>query len=125
MLAPALLDLADVPPAFAVEPFGIEQAFRPVAQRSLDPVADGDAKAGLGPLEQPARRLAIEHPPEDLLTRPAADLHVERNARGELRNAMVEKRAMDFEADRHRGTVDLAQNIVGQIADGVEIHHSQ
>src|SRR4029079_9946254 len=108
MLTPARFDPGRVEPALGAQTARIEQALGPVAQGSLDPFADGDSEAGLRPLEQLARRFAVEHLPEDVLPRAAADLHAEGNARGELGHPMVEEGAMDLEADRHRGAVDLA-----------------
>ena len=56
---------------------------------------------------------------------PSADLHRQRDPRGELGDAMIEERHAGLEADRHRRPVDLAQDIVGQIGDRVAIHHPQ
>ena len=50
---------------------------------------------------------------------------LDRNSRSKLGDAMVEERAMDLQADRHGGAVDLAQDVVRQITDGVAIHHAQ
>ena len=59
------------------------------------------------------------------LPRPRRELHLQRDARGELGDAMVEEGDARFQADRHRRPVDLAQDVVGQIGDGVAIHHPQ
>jgi len=61
----------------------------------------------------------VEQLAQDRLSAAIADLHGQRDARGHLRNAMVEEGHARLEAHGHRRAVDLAQHVVRQIAEVV------
>src|SRR5438132_1621155 len=108
MLAPAPLDRFGIEPALRADAVRIKQRLRPIAKRALDPFANGDPKPGFGALEQRARRLAIKHFAKNLFSNTAIDLHAYRYPGGQLRDAVVEKRAVHFKADSHGCSVDFA-----------------
>src|SRR5260221_12946720 len=122
MLAPAPLHRIGREPALSAHLVWIEQVFRPAPQRALDPFADGLSEPGLGPVGELAWDHAVKQLADDMLAAALLDLEIERDARGELRDAMVEEWDADFERDRHRGAVDLGEDVVGQVADRVAIH---
>src|SRR5260221_297769 len=124
MLSPAALHRIGVEPALRAHLVWIEQVFRPAPQRALDPFADGHSEPGLGPVDELGRDEAVEQLADDVLSAALLDLKIERDARGEFSDAMVEERDAGFERDRHRRAVDFGQDVVGQVADRVAIHHA-
>src|SRR5687768_4504180 len=58
-----------------------------------------------------------------MLALPAADLHRQWYAGSQLRHAMIEERQPRFQTDRHRRAIDLGEDVVGQIAYRVAVHH--
>ncbi len=66
----------------------------------------------------------MEHALEEPLRLAVANLHAQRQAPRELQHAMVEQRHAGFEAHRHRGTVDLRQDIVRQVGQRIGVHHA-
>ena len=86
---------------------------------------DRHREAGLRSLEQLARDMAVEQFADDVLALAVAQLEVERDARGQLRDAMIEERHARLEADGHRRAVDLAEDVVRQIGHRVAVHDPQ
>src|SRR3954465_6001205 len=115
MLLAAPADYRFVEPAHGAEAFDEEQIRRQIAQRPLDPLADRNREARLGPLEQSLGGLAVEQASQDMLPLAAPDFHAERNGRGIFGDSVIEERDATLEAHRHRGAVDLAEDVVGQI----------
>ncbi len=123
MLLPAGVDDGRIEEAVFLQAILVEQVFRPSPERAPDPFADGNAEAGLGPLEQRPRRLAIKEAAEDLLSADAADLHLDRDPRRDGGDMMIEELNTSLQAHRHGGPIDFAEDVVGEVGDGVAIHH--
>src|SRR5438270_12103347 len=123
MVLPARAHYVGVPPSLAAKNAWIEQVLSPGAQGPLDPLADRHSKSRLRPIDELARNQAIELLAGDMLAAAAANLEPERNACGELGDAMVEEWDPGLQRHRHRRSVDLGEDVVGQVADRVAIHH--
>jgi len=102
----------------------IEQIFRPLPQRPAQPVVERHAEAHLAPLHQLARHMAIEDLAQRPLAAALANLDGERQAPGEFHHPVVQQGHARLEADGHAGAIHLHQDVVGEVHDGVAIHHA-
>ena len=120
---PASLDRGGIEIALLSHPHRVEQILRPVAQRPAQPLADRHREPRLGAFEHRARRVAVEDLAEHVLGGAADDPAIDRNAGGSGCNMVIEEGYARLEADRHRRAVDLGQDVVGQVAGRVGVHH--
>src|SRR6478672_13754917 len=125
MLLPARLNDAGIEPALRTDRAGVEQVLGPWPQGPLYPLSDGDAEAGLRPVDQLARDKVVEELADDLLSLAVTNLEIERNPRGKLGYAMVKEGHAGLERHRHGRAIHLHEDVVGQIADRIAIHHAR
>src|SRR4051812_45399753 len=67
-----------------------EEILPPSMQGTPEPCANGRSESVLGPFEERRRDIPCEHLPQDPLPLPPPDLELERQAGGELDNAVIE-----------------------------------
>jgi len=119
MLSPARLHHIGVEPTLGPDEIGIEQVLCPTAQRTLDPLADGDRESRFRPVDKLPRDHPVKELTDDVLAAAVANLEVDRNSRRELRHAMIEEWDARLERNRHRGAVDLRQDVIGKVGDRI------
>src|SRR6185437_3748094 len=85
-----------------------------LTERAAKPGRQGDGKALLGPVQDFSRHQPLEGALEDDLALASALAAGERKTQGPVDEAMVEHRYAHFQAARHRGAIDLGQNIARQ-----------
>ena len=123
MVLPTTRDDCRVEPALLAHPPRIEQFLGPGSKRSLEPFADRNPEARLRAIDQRRRNMPIKKLAKDMLSAPALDLERDRDSRREFGDPVIEKGNPGFEADCHRGAIDLGEDVVGQIGQGIAIHH--
>src|SRR5260221_14309967 len=77
VLLPLLPDRADGKEAVASQTIGRQQVFRPLAERSAQPLIDRDPKSHLWPLHQLGRDMPEQNLPQDPLLFSIADLEAQ------------------------------------------------
>src|ERR1700688_818176 len=114
MLLPADLDPPRVEEAVAPDPRLIKQLSCPIAERSLQPLADRDIEPLLRPFDECLGQIAAKHSPQEPLALATADFDSGGQAPSEFHQAMIEKRAARLKARCHAGAIELDQNITWQ-----------
>jgi len=105
------------------QPVLVEQVFGPVAQRAAQPAVDRYPEAHLGAIEQGARHMLGQHLAQQPLALAATNLVLQRQRPGELDDLARQHRYPGLQTDRHRGAIDLHENVVGQVAQAIVEHH--
>src|SRR6516165_11327840 len=83
----------------------------PRPERTPEPARDGNGEAGLGPLDQLFRHMAVKHLPQQPFAFTAPQLEALRQAPRELDYTMIENRHAHFERNRHARTIDLGEDV--------------
>src|SRR5947209_7825797 len=98
--------------AFVAKSPLIEQRFRPIPQRTLEPISNGDSEAHLGAFDQLARDVLIQHLPQQPFRLTVADFILERHTPREFHHPVVKERDPPFKRNGHRSAIELRQDIV-------------
>src|SRR5262245_1190844 len=93
VLRPDLAHRGGVEGGAAAQAVGGEQILGPLAQRPAQPGRERDAEPLLRALEECARHIALEDPPQEPLALAPPPLELDRKPPGELDDAVVEQRA--------------------------------
>ncbi len=83
----------------------------------------GTANPVFGRSTKEARDTSREHLAEQPLPLTVLNFHGDGEAPAKLRNPMVEQGHARFETHTHARSIQLHQNIVRQVSDGVPKHH--
>ena len=83
----------------------------------------GSREAGLRPIHQRRRDVAIDDPAEQPLAAAVAEPHRQRQPPHEVDQPVIEQRRARLEARRHAGAIDLHQDVVVQVAGEVLEDH--
>src|SRR6266536_739429 len=114
--------------ALALEPAGREEVLGPGPQRPAQPLGERDRESPLGTVDPRTRKVLLEDGPEKPLAGATADavadLQLERQPPRELEHSVVEERDPSLQADAHGRTVDLGEDVVGQVEHRVPEHHA-
>lgn len=89
----------------------------------MQPPIEGDGEAGFGSLDEVLGDILIENLAQQPLALSVADFEVEGNAPGKFDEARVEEGNAGFETDPHTGAIEFHENVVGEVGDGVQVHH--
>ena len=93
---------------------------RELTQRPAEPGAERDPEAGLASGGELGRQQVRERTAERHLPPAAAEAQRVGERDAELEDAVVEKRRAELEGSRHRRSIGLHEQVVGEVGAGVE-----
>src|SRR5215472_5719660 len=93
----------------------------PLAKERADQSADRHGKAVLLAIDDSRGQIAARQALQNVFSGSAAQLQPRRQRACVFGKVAVEKRRADFEAVKHRGSVGLRQNVIGEIGDEEEV----
>lgn len=125
MFPPTAMDDFRVEPSAVHQLLSIEQFFRPRPKRTLDPFPDRNCKSRLWPFYGLATNVTVKQLPKNMFALAVAYLELDGNPGSQCRQSMIQKWQPGFETHGHRGAVDFAEDVIGQIGNGIEIHHPE
>ena len=122
MLGPLSPDRPRIEDSCAPEPTFVEQRVRPVTERAPQPCGDRHAEPLLRTIYERPWDVAIENLSENPFARPVPDLEAKRQLPRELDDTVIEQRNPRLETHTHARAIHLDEDVVGQVADEIEIH---
>ena len=122
MLRPQATHAINVEQAAARDLGCREQILCPGTKRPAQPAGERNGKPALRTLDHFPRYVTVQQVAQRLLASAVVDLAALRDAPGEFKHPMVQERCARLEADCHRRAINLDENIVRHVADGVEEH---